>query len=1436
MRLRWLAFIVLYLSLFSAIFAGTGAARAAGLELTLTPVAGTGAQGGKVVFRAVLKNSGTTDLSLNAVTLLIQNSALITGDPTPFFTNFAGTLAAGATSASKPLFIVEIGATAPKQNFTGTVVILGGADANAQDTLVQTDFSVTVGDPDTAAPTTTITGGPADGDTLCAGTATFTFSGADDKTALPDLQYQWRIDGGAWQGPIPDATVTLTNLTDGSHRFEVSAIDLSGNADAAPDRRVFNVSLVAPKITGIDAAAPLAGSAAVRWYTDRPASSAVEYGITAAYGTILPNAPLVTDHRVTVSGLKPVTLYHYRVHSTDSCGREIVSADQTFTTIADTNAPQTTITGVPDNNATLCAPTAEFDWTGSDDVNQASELTYSYQIDAGVWSPYTSDTSRVYINLTEGLHTFLVRAKDGAGNVDATPAGRNIFIDTRLPATSLVQVAPRDYRAIVTWTTNKPATSQVEYGTTSAYGNVTPINAVLDGAHTVVLTGLTPLTVYHYRVKSGDGCHDTASADQTFTTTAILKPNLEVTALNFVTPSRALATLPVSFSVINNGPGDAGKTWTDSVYFSAISTLDSTAVLLGKFGANRTLGEFESYTLTQSLQMPLRPAGNYYLIVKADGDDALDENDETDNTLSMPIEFLKVSNLVASPDIQDYTIDPTVPLTGKITLGNLSPAALTGLTAAIEGASANIAVTITPPARLETMQVMEITYTVLAADESVPFNAPKIHFKSGMEEAFVTLNLTLRPRRPEIALTPASFAASMIRPISDKPEDATQLVVEGELKNLGSVAAKDLRVTVPSLPWLTLTSPAVIGDLPPGETRKISLALRPTHGMTLGAYTGNIAINGSNTSLAPAYRFNLVSEAKGSLRVKGEDEFTYFAVGTPPLVGARVTVTTQDGVQVAQGYTQSPDGIFPVDDLPEGFYNVETTADKHGTAKQTVEIVAGETRSISAFLPRQLVTYTWSVIPVDTADKYQVTLDATFETNVPAPVLTVSPQVLDLRTVSFDANRAAIVNYTLTNHGLIALNNVSLTFDQDPTYQVTPLIENLGTLGANSTVIVPVKIVASGFTPLAVSCGFTGTGVGDYDCPIGVHRKQSVKLTLYTGQCPASLTPYIGGGGGSSSGSSGATTTANSPSFTIPRPCNCEVALVGPNCACSDEVMTFTAYGSPAGGTYDWYVDGNLKQSGASAIYMTSIHFDGLKDVEIDVVYHCPDSNETRSAGKSVSVGTPKVTVLRSVSFHPGIIARPDVQGLFDAGAQLLLVDDDAHEAPCFVCNDDVCLNVTFQISPAKTQAGADWSTFPFPFNDPKYLEPGRRPDGTGDDADVDALMNSGIANIIIVKTLYYGGVKIGGRAQQPGNVMILPTNATAVAAVHEWGHNAGLPHREDSFPDCPEVNNSVMGMSQPFGAKKNEINFTERQAMANFNRPKINSQLKRDVSCFPSK
>ena len=120
-----------------------------------------------------------------------------------------------------------------------------------------------------------------------------------------------------------------------------------------------------------------------------------------------------------------------------------------------------------------------------------------------------------------GTKTVYVQFMDAMGNWSAA-ATDTIVLDTTAPTISARTATNiTGTSATITWTTNEPATSQVDYGLTTSYGSTTPLDSNLVTSHSVVLTGLAPNTTYNFRVRSADAAgNERVSANSTFRTTA----------------------------------------------------------------------------------------------------------------------------------------------------------------------------------------------------------------------------------------------------------------------------------------------------------------------------------------------------------------------------------------------------------------------------------------------------------------------------------------------------------------------------------------------------------------------------------------------------------------------------------------------------------------------------------------------------------------------------------------------------------------------------------------------------------------------------------------------------------------------------------------------------------------------------------------------------
>ncbi|HNB53192.1 MAG TPA: DUF6298 domain-containing protein, partial [Anaerolineales bacterium] len=91
--------------------------------------------------------------------------------------------------------------------------------------------------------------------------------------------------------------------------------------------------------------------------------------------------------------------------------------------------------------------------------------------------------------------------------------------DNTPPILSNIAASPLDISALITWNSDEPATSLVNYGISPTLTDSTDENLVLTTNHSVILTGLTPGTTYVFRVVSFDAARNRSNSEIfTFTT------------------------------------------------------------------------------------------------------------------------------------------------------------------------------------------------------------------------------------------------------------------------------------------------------------------------------------------------------------------------------------------------------------------------------------------------------------------------------------------------------------------------------------------------------------------------------------------------------------------------------------------------------------------------------------------------------------------------------------------------------------------------------------------------------------------------------------------------------------------------------------------------------------------------------------------------------
>ena len=131
--------------------------------------------------------------------------------------------------------------------------------------------------------------------------------------------------------------------------------------------------------------------------------------------------------------------------------------------------------------------------------------------------------------------------------------------DVMPPVISNVQVINiSTSTATITWSTNESSDSKIEYGITAGYGSGTASNSSLVTQHSLILTNLTPATVYHFRVSSKDSSNNQAvSVDYTFATLGDIVPpvisNVQIVDITDVSARVTWKTNELADSKVNYG-------------------------------------------------------------------------------------------------------------------------------------------------------------------------------------------------------------------------------------------------------------------------------------------------------------------------------------------------------------------------------------------------------------------------------------------------------------------------------------------------------------------------------------------------------------------------------------------------------------------------------------------------------------------------------------------------------------------------------------------------------------------------------------------------------------------------------------------------------------------------------------------------------------------
>ncbi len=374
----------------------------------------------------------------------------------------------------------------------------------------------------------TVVSGP--GATATATSATVTWS--TDRSSYSMVEYGKDTGYGMQNSSLQTVTshsVTLYGLDPGAvYHFRIQSLDPADQKDyddslAYSTDETFSTQ-PAPGISEVKISDISLSGAIVSWKTTSSSPSTIKYGKTNSYGSELSDSSgsAVTTHTVKLSNLSDSSTYHFKIFGTDTDGNVMQSDDYNFDTLTFPKISNVKYEQLNGNNAGL-----KVIW----DSNVPTTSTVNYSGPGGQQEVYKADLVLSHEIITPHLadnsnYTISVSGRDAYGNetVPESQAYKTAF-DTTPPVISDITTetsisgfgAEAKSQIIVSWNTDEPATSQVEYAkgvSGDAYGMSTKEDDSLTTSHVVVVSDLDPSSSYYFRVVSKDASKNEAKSDE----------------------------------------------------------------------------------------------------------------------------------------------------------------------------------------------------------------------------------------------------------------------------------------------------------------------------------------------------------------------------------------------------------------------------------------------------------------------------------------------------------------------------------------------------------------------------------------------------------------------------------------------------------------------------------------------------------------------------------------------------------------------------------------------------------------------------------------------------------------------------------------------------------------------------------------------------------
>ncbi|MFH1618476.1 MAG: carboxypeptidase-like regulatory domain-containing protein, partial [bacterium] len=402
----------------------------------------------------------------------------------------------------------------------------------------------------------------------------------------------------------------------------------------------------------------------------------------------------------------------------------------------------------------------------------------------------------------------------------------------------------------------------------------------------------------------------------------------------------------------------------------------------------------------------------------------------------------------------DLTMARNSSFTFEAEFTNTGETPVEALTASVEtlsGSGVSAAVPVPSAIAAGMRYKLPVTVNALADASETAELVLKIRESHGFERT-LPIHVKTVPAQVIARVTPQSFEIGMLA-----GETRTQSVT---VENIGFSTWTGVQVSAPTLGWARIEGlQNMLGDIGPGGNASFTIVFEPPSGLSNGNYAQNplVEITGGGATSVPVNAgIVITSSRKGGLMFNVASADIPAANPTGRLGNADMRLTSMDISGLAMSAKTDSNGLARFEDVPSGRYMYKAEASGYNQTTGMVTVEPGIVKTVDVFMPTTMVTYSWKVTPTTIQDKYDITLDMTFRTDVPAPAIIIDPPVINL---TMQGGQTAYAQYTVKNKGLVSAFDFRMEYSgSDPAVKIELPFTEIAELKAGQSVVVPVKI------------------------------------------------------------------------------------------------------------------------------------------------------------------------------------------------------------------------------------------------------------------------------------------------------------------------------------------------------------------------------------------